>query len=212
MRKRYVLILLCCLALAFAKPASAQKTSLGQFEGHGDVGAATKPGSAHYFRETAQYLITGAGYNIWGDHDEFHFVYRKIKGDFILSARAELVGFGVEMHRKVGWMVRQSLDGRSAHINAVEHGDGLTSLQFRRTTGAITEEKKAAITHADRIELERKGNTYIMRVSKKGGETTTEELEGLDLGDEVYVGLFVGSHNNKVLETGLFSEVSIKSK
>ena len=34
-------------------------------------------------------------------------------------------------------------------------------------------------------------------------------IENIDLGKEVYVGLFVGSHNSDVLETGVFSNVSI---
>ena len=65
-----------------------------------------------------------------------------MKGDFILYTRAEFLGSWVNYHRKVGWMVRKSLDGNSPHVNAVEHGDGLTSLQFRRTAGAQTEEQK----------------------------------------------------------------------
>jgi Tol biopolymer transport system component len=133
-----------------------------------------------------------------------------MKGDFILHTRAEFVGpKGVEEHRKVGWMVRKSLEGNSAHVNAVVHGDGLTSLQFRRTEGAQTEEIKAGMTHANIIELERKGNTFIMRVAQYGQPFYTEQLTDIDLGDEVYVGLFVGSHNKDVLETGVFSNVRI---
>jgi tricorn protease-like protein len=133
-----------------------------------------------------------------------------MKGDFILYTRAEFVGAkGVEEHRKVGWMVRKTLDGNSPHVNAVEHGDGLTSLQFRRTTGAATEEIKSKITHADIIQLERKGKTYTMRVAKHGEPFVTEKIEDIDLGDDVYVGLFVGSHNVDVLETGVFRDVRI---
>ena len=56
-------------------------------------------------------------------------------------------------------MVRKSLDGNSPHVNTVEHGDGLTSLQFRRTAGAQTEEIKAKLTKANIIELERQGKS-----------------------------------------------------
>lgn len=47
-----------------------------------------------------------------------------------------------------------------------------------------------------------------MRVAKYGEPFVTEQLD-LDLGDDVYVGLFVGSHNIDVLETGVFSNVRI---
>jgi TolB protein len=205
---RKIISTICLLSVGLC--AMAQQQSIGIFEGQRDIGANTKPGSGAYLPESRQYIISGAGYNIWFDHDEFHYVYKKIKGDFILYTRAEFVGWnGVEEHRKVGWMVRKSLDGNSAQVNAVEHGDGLTSLQFRRTAGATTEEIRSKITHANIIQLERKGNTYTMRMAKYGEPFVTEQVADLDLGDEVYVGLFVGSHNPDVAETGVFKDVKI---
>jgi TolB protein len=199
--------LLPSLLLFFSLSAAAQ--SLGIFDGHGDVGTNVKPGSATFIPSTGQYIITGAGYNVWADHDEFQYVWKKIKGDFILYTRAEFLGSWVNYHRKVGWMVRKSLDGNSPHVNAVEHGDGLTSLQFRRTAGAQTEEHKLKMTKANILQLERKGNQYIMRAAIYGETFQTDTISGIDLGDEVYVGLFVGSHNSDVLETGVFSNVNI---
>jgi TolB protein len=211
MRKTNLRTIITTLCVVFVSlSALAQQGSIGIFDGQLDVGTNTKPGSGTYLPQSQQYVISGAGYNIWFDHDEFHYVYKKIKGDFILYTRAEFVGWnGVEQHRKVGWMVRKSLEGNSAQINAVEHGDGLTSLQFRRIAGATTEEIKSKITHANIIQLERKGNTYTMRMAKYGEPFVMEEVADLDLGDEVYVGLFVGSHNPDVAETGVFRDVRI---
>ncbi|MBD0366850.1 MAG: TolB family protein [Flavisolibacter sp.] len=200
---------LVLLAISFLFSGFSQQNALGLFDGHGDVGTNVKPGSVKYNPQTQQYVISGAGYNIWGDHDEFHFLWKKMRGDFILYTRAAFVGKGVEQHRKVGWMVRKTLDGNAPHINAVEHGDGLTSLQFRRTAGAKTEEIKSKLTHADVIQLERKGRKYTMRMAKYGEPFVTDSSTDFDLGDEVYVGLFVGSHNADVLETGIFSDVRI---
>ncbi|RYF51950.1 MAG: biopolymer transporter TolR, partial [Cytophagaceae bacterium] len=210
--KRFKLRLLACLtgfSLTAGLPTMAQKTNLGLFDGHGDVGAVLKPGSATYNPQTRTYALSGSGYNVWFDHDEFQFMWKRIKGDFILYTRAALVGKGVDPHRKVGWMVRTSLDSKSPHINAVEHGDGLTSLQFRRTEGGNTEEVRSSLTGADVIQLERKGNTYTMRVAKFGQPFVTEQVTDLPLGDEVYVGLFIGSHNKDVLERGVFRDVRI---
>ena len=196
------------LALICFSAFSQQK--IGIFDGQSDIGEKVKPGSGIYIPQNNQYIISGSGYNIWFDHDEFHYVYKKIKGDFLLYTRAELVGWqGVDPHRKVGWMVRKSLDGKSAQINAVVHGDGLTSLQYRKTAGATTEEIKSKTDHANIIQLERKGNTYTMRMAKFGEPFITEQVSDLNLGDEVYVGLFVGSHNPDVVETGVFKDVQI---
>jgi TolB protein len=207
--KLYHLLLLT--GLLVTNIAFAQHMPLGVFEGHGDIGKSVKPGSAVYHPKKQEYVISGAGYNIWFDHDEFQFVWKRIKGDFIVYTRAAFAGKGVEAHRKVGWMARKSLDSSSPHVNAVVHGDGLTSLQFRRTQSAQTEEIKSSITHADVIQLERKGNTYIMRVSRSGEPFVTTEITDVDLGDEIYVGLFVGSHNRDVVETGVFRDVRISA-
>lgn len=197
---------IACL-LIFSAAATSQQ--VGIFDGHGDVGSNVKPGSATYIPQMRQYVISGAGTNVWGDHDEFHYVWKKMKGDFILYTKAEFLGNWVDYHRKAGWMVRKTLDGNSPHINAVEHGDGLTSLQLRRTPGGVTEEIKSKITKANIIQLERKGKTYTMRVAKYGEPFVTEQVTDFDLGDEVYVGLFVGSHNADVAETGVFTDVQI---
>lgn len=189
---------------------SYSQNAVGIFDDHGDIGLNVKPGSATYIPSTRQYVISGAGYNVWADHDEFHFVWKKIKGDFIAYARAAFVGAkGVEEHRKIGWMARKSLDGNAPHVNAAEHGDGLTSLQFRKTAGAETGEIKSTITHANIIQLERKGNNFTMRVAQYGEPFVTEQIDNLDLGEELYLGLFVGSHNADVTETGVFSDVRI---
>jgi TolB protein len=203
------LLVLAFVTLLGTTPVFSQVSqSIGIFDAHSDVGMNVKPGSATYIPETGQYVISGAGYNVWADHDEFQYVYKKIKGDFILYTRAEFLGTWVNYHRKVGWMVRQSLEGNSPHINAVEHGDGLTSLQWRPTAGAQTQEHRMKLTHANVLQLERHGNQYVMRAAIYGDTFVTDTLT-LDLGDEVYVGLFVGSHNADVLETGVFNNVSI---
>src|SRR5450432_601965 len=169
------LLLFFVLSLISFPVSSQQK--VGIFDGHGDIGTNVKPGAATYISETGQYVISGSGYNIWGDHDEFQFVWKKMKGDFILYARAEFLGNWVDYHRKVGWMVRKTLDGNSPHVNAVEHGDGLTSLQFRRTAGAQTEEHKLKMTHANILQLERKGNQYIMRAAIYGDVFQTDTID-----------------------------------
>ena len=73
----------------------------------------------------------------------------------IAKCSAAFHGDGVDPHHKLGWMVRSSLETNSPHANAAVHGDGLTSLQFRRTAGGATEELKSELTGADVIQLER---------------------------------------------------------
>jgi len=210
MKFKQVYLLACFFsALFIGRSAFAQSAQNGIFDNESDVGNVNLKGSMSYDAKKQQYTITGSGANIWTTHDAFHFIWKKMKGDFILTANAAFIGKGVEMHRKMGWMVRTSLDSDSKHINAVVHGDGLTSLQFRRAKGATTEEIRSTLTHADIIQLERRGNKYIMSVAHNGEMFVTEEVDDVDLGDDVYVGLFVCAHNATVSETAVFNNVRI---
>lgn len=187
--------------------AGAQNTNV--FEGHKDIGGVVHPGTLRYDPKSGDYLLAGSGTNIWGASDEFHFAWRKLKGDFILQARVKFIGAGVDPHRKLGWMVRSTLDGGSPSVNATVHGDGLSSLQYRKRAGAEMEEKKLTSTTPDITQLERKGSRYIMSVARSGEPYEVKDLQDVDLGDEVYVGLFICAHNKNVVEKAHFDNVRI---
>jgi Tol biopolymer transport system component len=206
------------IVLAIAAPSCARKAAspspngenvLGLFEGHGDVGPVERPGSAAFLARTQEYLLKGSGANMWFGADEFQFLWKRLKGDFILSARIAFIGKGVEAHRKIGWMVRSTLDSAAAHASAVVHGDGLTSLQFRKRPGEDTGEARMAIEAADQIQLERKGDAFVMSAARFGETTLSERISDIALGERIYVGLFVCSHNAKISETAKFSNVRI---
>jgi TolB protein len=201
--------LLVALSISATAQSPAQRQPLGTFSEQTDVGKVLHPGSASYDAAKDEYTVAGSGTNMWLGSDEFHFVWRRMKGDFILTARAGFMGRGVEAHRKMGWQARSNHDTDSPHAGAVVHGDGLASLQFRRSKGADTEEIKSPIKAPDVIQLERRGNQYIMSVARFGEPFTTEQVTDLALGDEVYVGLFVCSHNKDVVERAEFRDVRV---
>ena len=97
----------------------AQTGSLGVFEKSADIGNPKMAGQTQYDEQSQSYKMKGSGYNIWFQRDEFQFAYKKIKGDFILTANFEFIGKGTEGHRKIGWMVRESLDADASHASAV---------------------------------------------------------------------------------------------
>jgi TolB protein len=204
---RLTLLFFCASFLTIT--THAQDNTLGIFDGQGDIGPVKHPGNGTYDSKMQQYQLQGSGTNVWATHDEFHYVWKKMKGDFILRTNIAFIGKGVEEHRKVGWMVRSSLDTNSTHISAVVHGSGLTSLQFRRKISGVTEEKKFELVGADVIQLERRGGIYTMSVAHKGETFVSEKLDSLDIGDDVYVGLFICSHNPNVSEQATFNNVRI---
>jgi hypothetical protein len=202
--KLYSLIAVSLLAL----PTLARPEGLGQFDGHGDVGSPKNAGSAQYDAARQEYTLTASGVNMWGTNDQFHFLWKKLKGDFILRARIEFIGKGVEEHRKLGWMARPSLEASAPYADCVEHGNGLTSLQFRREAGAITEQVGLAATNTDVLQFERQGNTFIFSAARFG-ETLVRTQQVVNLPDEVYAGLFLCAHNPNVTEKAVFRDVRI---
>jgi len=189
-------------------PASARQ-AIGYFEKSGDVGQPAIAGSTTYDPATQTYTIVGSGTNMWATRDEFQLVWRKMTGDFIIRTHAALQGTGVDPHRKIGWIIRKTLDADSPYVDVAVHGDGLTSLQFRKTAGTITEQVQSTAKAPDVIQLARKGHTYTMSVARFGDAFTHNEMTDIDLGDEVYVGLFVCSHNPAVSEKAVFKNVRI---
>jgi len=153
--------------------------------------------------------MNGSGTNIWFNHDAFHFLYKKMKGDFILTASVEFTGKGVEQHRKLGWMIRQNLDSTAAHVSAVIHGDGLTSLQFRKAADTNMEEQKLTVSGPDIVQLERRGHDFIMSAAHFGEAFISEKISLESFSDEVFVGLFLCSHNAGVIEKATFTNVRI---
>ena len=203
---------LLIMTLVFLGPAVGAQRSIGAFDAQTDVGRPGRSGSASYDSGRQEYLLAGSGRNMWNDRDDFHFVWKRMTGNFILSTRARFIGAGVEEHRKIGWTIRPSLEPNSAHVTAAVHGNGLTSLQFRRTTGGTTEEARSRDSLPDPdavIQLERRDGVYVLSVARFGDTLATQELAGVALPDTVYVGLFVCAHNDTVVERAAFSNVRI---
>ena len=199
------------LMLVGATASAGAQRPVGIFDGQADIGRAAG-GAASYGTQRQAYVIAGSGQNMWGDQDDFHFVWKRMTGNFILSTRARFIGKGGDPHRKMGWTIRPTLESNAPHVTAALHGSGLASVQFRRTAGGATEEEKSSDSLPDAdavIQLERRDGAYFMSVARFGDTLVTQQLAGVTLPDTVYVGLFVCAHNARAVERAVFSNVRI---
>ena len=179
---------------------------IGIFENHADIGNPKIAGSAGYDEATQTYDISGAGYNIWFNRDEFHYVYKRISGDFILTADFQFTGdtARAEGHRKIGWMIRESADDDAMSMNACNHLDGLTVLQWRALKGAFMRDPEDELflpkKGGQTIQLERIGKKITMRIAHPGEPLQTAvSFNMTDLRDSVLVGLYICSHDSNAL-------------
>ena len=199
--KYSIIIMFCCII----NIVSAQNSPVGIFQANSDIGNPKKNGSSIYNQPDQSYTLRGGGYNIWFERDEFHYLFNKIKGDFILTANFEFVGKGNNPHRKSGWMIRETTDEKSSHISGTLHGNGLTVLQWRVSAGAAMRDPQDEIFAKDSsfnvIQIERAGKNIIMRASLTGKPLELIGSHAMDnLPDEVLVGPFICSHDSNTVE------------
>lgn len=192
----------------------AQKDTLGLFTHHQDIGNPKNPGTSSYDKVTHTYTIKGSGYNIWFNRDEFQYLYKKISGDFTLTANFEFLGDKGNNHRKIGWMIRETTAEDAVHISAVEHGDGLTVLQWRAKKGENMKDPEGEIFFPDKtfevIQLQRVGNKITMKVGHVGEPLKavgSHTMPGMP--KDVLAGLFICSHDPEVIEQARIWDVHI---
>ncbi len=181
--------------------------ALGVFDGQTDIGTVLHPGSVSHDGGKS-YTVSGSGENMWRTEDAFYYVWKEVCGDVALTANLSFLQQGKDPHRKACLVIRQSLDAGAAYVDAVLHGDGLTSLQFRRSAGDITQEVQANVSAPTRLRLEKRGRSVrLFLATEKGEMQFSGAATRLEFSEPFFIGLGVCSHNKDVLETALFSDV-----
>lgn len=210
---RFCLLALVTLLASVGAEAQDSSTSLGIFENQNDVGNVLHPGSAEYDADTKTYTVTGSGENMWLASDEFHFVWKKISAqDVALTANISILGTGGNEHRKAVLMIRQSLDGDSAYVDAARHGEGLTSLQFRDEKGAVTDEVESNVSGPARLRIEKQGDRFYLWIA---GENEDLQFAGgstrVEMHAPFYVGIGVCAHDKDAIVKAAFTNVDLNT-
>jgi catechol 2,3-dioxygenase-like lactoylglutathione lyase family enzyme len=198
----------CCSEL---KPRRGPEGPVGIFTNQGPVGDATPGSKAEFDPAKQEYRITGGGANVWDTTDAFYFIWSRMAGDLSLTADITWVGTSPTEHRKAMLMVRDSLASGAAYADAVSHGNGLTSLQFRGVANESTYQTFINIEGPVRLRIVREGSRFTMYAGKPGGDLKeVGPVEYVRIKDPAYVGLGVSSHVATVLETAVFSNVKLE--
>ena len=173
---------------------------------HSDVGATGVAGSATYGQ--GQFVVKGAGADIWGTADAFHFVYRPLQGDGQIIARTQGLEDIAGPFAKAGVMIRETLDSGSKHVLIDLKPDGGIEFMSRQTTGGSTTFFGGRTQHPPTwLKLIRHGGMIT-------GSVSADSARWFDLGDvsismanTVYVGLAVTSHDSSTLISSGFDNV-----
>jgi hypothetical protein len=202
----------------FHRPSRTVDTPIGTFQGQSDVGAALVPGSASYDANAKQYTVTSAGYNVWYNRDEFHFLWKKLSGDVSLAADGTFPNPNGYNDRKVMLVIRQSLDDDSKEAVVGEHGTGMIHLAQRPETDAMMTDEQfrfggtLAKVMAKRIGIEKRGDSIAIFISLEGeplhqfGPPITLHFDG-----PFYVGIGFCSHLPTTPDSAVFSNVLLEN-
>ena len=172
-----------------------------------DIGAVGVAGSAT--ASGGSFTVRGAGADVWGSSDAFHFAYRSLSGDGTITARVASVS-GSQAWTKVGVMVRASTSSSAAHaFMLVSAAKGL-AFQRRRSAGGVTTHTSGGSGTAPRwVRLTRAGSRITAYVSSTGSSWSVVGSDTFSLPSGVLVGLAVSSHTTSSLATGVFDNVSV---
>ena len=198
------------IALFFSTLAVSRAADIGLFTDQGDVGAASRPGTGTFDAAQGAYTVGASGANMWFKSDAMHFVWRKVSGDTSIAADISFIGSSKQGHRKACLVIRQDLDPGSAYVDVAQHGDGLTSLQFRREKDGTTAEIQSMVASPVRVRLDKIGDTVYLSVAGPDGLLHPSGASiPLHFADPFYVGLAVSAHDDTAFETAVFTKVEV---
>ena len=173
-------------------------------------------GSPVTFAEPSEgnFAMSGEGDGIAGTSDQFRFVYKALYGNGSIQARVDSIERITDL-AKAGVMIRNTLDGDSAHAMTSLDAGGTASFRRRVTKGATTDSTdSAALGHPCWVRITRKGYRMIAEYSEDGdtwlflgNDPNVSSEETIVMNNKVYVGLAVCSQASNVLAAATFSSV-----
>jgi regulation of enolase protein 1 (concanavalin A-like superfamily) len=174
-----------------------------------DIGSVGASGSASGSGTT--FTLHGAGADIWGTADGFHYVYQPLTGDGAIVARVASLDHTHDW-AKAGVMMRESLAPDSRHaITLVSARRGL-AFQRRVTTGGASAHTGGLAAGAPHwVRLARSGDVFTAQTSADGVSWRTVGTERISMAATIYVGLAVTSHTTATTAASRFEQVAVTS-
>ena len=94
------------------------------------------------------FTVSGAGSQIYGTADSFHFVYQPVSGDGTIVARVASVQGTSTASEAIGLMVRETLSAGSTNIKLADYPlYGAFYLEYRATAGGELHQSDLCLLH-----------------------------------------------------------------
>src|SRR4051812_4695019 len=170
-----------------------------------DIGSVGVAGNSTQTAGT--FTVQGAGADIWGTADAFHFLYQPMSGDGQIVARIT----GVQRTHdwaKAGVMIRETLAAGSKQASMFVSAARGVAFQRRPATSGTSVSTAGSLSPAPTwVKLTRAGSTFAAYESSDGATWTFVGSETIAMAADVFVGLAVTSHTTTALATATFDGV-----
>jgi endonuclease/exonuclease/phosphatase family metal-dependent hydrolase len=171
-----------------------------------DIGSVAVAGSAS--ESGGVFTVRGAGADIYGTADAFHFMSQPLAGNGEVVARVMSIQ-NTNAYAKAGVMIRGALTAGSAHVILdVKPGGGVEFMSRNANGGSTAFIAGAAVTLPVWLRLKRDATTVIGSWSADGATWTELGRTTITLPTPAYVGLPVASHSTS-LNTSTFTNVNV---
>ncbi|SDE45633.1 PQQ-dependent sugar dehydrogenase [Glycomyces harbinensis] len=168
-----------------------------------DVGERTQLGLSSY--DDGKFTVTGAGWDVWGGTDEFHFVHQPLAGDGQITARLTSQD-DTHPWAKAGVMVKESTEegAKYASIAVTPENGAHFQADFGTDGGGFDYEEGAAW-----LRLTREGDVFTAELSADGEDWTVIGSATVPMSADAQIGLFATSHDNTRFSTAVFDSVEV---
>ena len=172
-----------------------------------DIGNPGVTGSSSHSSGT--FTINGGGADIWGTSDQFYYIYQSLSGDGEIVARVTAMQNTNEW-AKAGVMIRDTLAANSSYGITMMTPTNGSAFERRTAIGVGSVDSPANGNSTPHwVRLVRSGNSFTSYESSDGTNWTEIGTDTIAMTSDVYIGLAVTSHDDSVLNTSTFTDVSV---
>lgn len=177
----------------------------------GDIGNTSPAGSTTISSDGSTFTLLGAGADIWGNADAFHYARLEggMEGDGEIVARVVSIQ-NTNAWAKAGVMIRETTAAGSKHAMTVLTPSNGVAFQRRTATDGASSNNNVTATAPRWVKITRTGNT-IASFHSADGVTWTQIGSNvtISMNSTIEVGLCVTSHANNNLCQAVFDNISI---
>ena len=173
-----------------------------------DIGDTRLDGSAS--GSSGSFGIKGAGGDIWGTADAFHFVHQSLAADGTIVARVESVQ-NIYPWTKAGLMIRAGTAANAAHVSLFVTPARGIALQSRTVAGGESVNYSVPGAAPRYLKLARVAKTITAYVSTDGVRWTKVGRQAFPRGT-ARIGLAVTSHDRARRATAMFNRVEVSGR